>query len=102
MKTLRIKVEDDTNIFEGDAKLSTIISITGPRIERIDIDHIPVDKVQSRRDVINNLLAFMCANSYNEMIIDIDKWDSQYHVEELTIDEIEERLGHRIKIVDNK
>lgn len=105
MKILRIRVEDNEKtekIFSDDAVTPNLISINGPRIFKSEIEHIPVDEVPSQDYVINNLLKFFYARSLNEMIIDIDKWDSYYHVEELTIEEIEARLGHRIKIVDNK
>lgn len=99
-KVLRIDVVDPSSIPDG---------YNYPTIKRYECEHILKsceNKSESMDDVeraIDTLINHIVTNGIHCMIVDIDKRNKELApAKEMTIDDIEKELGHKIKIVKEK
>ena len=104
IKRIEIKLIDP-NLFSNDECKIFGLPHCIPRIKESECYHILENTRTdvSLEDALNVLIREMFSRNTNEIIIDINGRNNSYkHTMEMTLEEIEAELGHKIKIVREK
>ena len=116
---MAISIDEYVNKIKSENKKSIRIELMGPpcgetnhlgydfpRLYPTEYNHIYLDHEITEEEFdncINTLITYFMQNGYYAMIIDLDKRNKDLKpVKEMTIEEIENKLGCKIKIINKK